>query len=175
MSPHIEDTTPTTAILRFSGRRGRPKTRSIKKDTGTPELVMHRLKGETTEALDLLLARELITGEQHWCGIHLRWLYTLRHGAPGVRAVDTTHLGGMEIKADDPEWRQAREKEFHEAIHALGSYNSALLMNLCIYNDRPDCLRNVSRHALKTMNYRQHQLDAIRTALDSLAAHWRSK
>ena len=124
-------------ILSFSRRRrGRPKSMRKGVDTGTPELAIKRQIGETAETLDLCLKRGLITEEQHWCGIHLRWLYTLRYGAPGIRAIDPTHARGMEVKPDDPQWRAQREREYHEAIRTLGGH-ALLLMNVCVYNERP--------------------------------------
>ena len=97
-------------------KRGRPKIEKPTIDLGTPELIMKRLMGETAEALDLCYERGIISKEQHWCGIHFRWLYTLRYGAPGVRAVDTTHFGGFEPKDDNSEWRAAREQEYLVSI-----------------------------------------------------------
>jgi hypothetical protein len=166
--------TPNRAvILRFPSRRGRPRKSLPKKDGGTPELIRKRHAGETIEALDLCLAREIITSEQHWCGIHLRWLYTLRHGVPSVRAIDPTHLGGMEIKLDDPEWKSAREAEYHEALNALHRGGCAIItMNLCIYNERPDFLKqSSSRKLLHTKATKNFIADIIK-GLDILAALW---
>lgn len=138
-------------------RRGRPRQNRITRDTGTPELVMKRLRGETAESLDLYLERGVISAEQHWCGIHLRWLYTLRFGAPGVRATDPTHLGGMEVKADDPTWRALREAEYNEAIGLLGRRCKHVLLNVSVYNERPGVQDTIY----------------LREALDLLALHWR--
>ncbi|MDE3016959.1 MAG: hypothetical protein KGI29_08600 [Pseudomonadota bacterium] len=164
------------AILRFPRRRGRPRTTQRNHDTGTPELVMKRLLGETAEALDLCLERGIITQQQHWCGIHLRWLYTLRYGAPGVRAIDPTHLGGLDTKIDDPLWRGAREKEFHEAMAALAkSGHAPLMMNVCIYNERP---RFLSLHKpVKPERCREtsKMIDSLRDGLDVLSNHWHRK
>lgn len=121
-------------------RRGRPRQERPTHDHGTPELALKRALSLTSEALDLCLDRRIITPEQHWCGIHLRWLYTLRFGAPGVRAVDTTHLGGIDIKNDDPKWRSARESEYHEALQWLGERRARLLLGLTVYNERPKLL-----------------------------------
>ena len=124
------------------GKRGRPKSAQKGTDTGTPELVMKKLLGETAETLDLLLEHRLINQHQHWCGIHLRWLYTLRYGAPSVRTIDPTHVGGNEILLDDPVWRIAREQEYNQAISALGQaggYNR-MIVNLCVHNERPSFL-----------------------------------
>lgn len=169
---HIDQDTSTAVILRFPRRRGRPKTMRPRTDTGTPELVMKRLLAETTEVLDLCLERQIITREQHWCGIHLRWLHTLRYGAPGVRAIDPTHLGGIEYKIDDPEWRSAREQEYHEAMLKLKDAGYAtLLRDICIYNERPSFL---NRNKLTAKSHKIHLLivNNLRNGLDLLASHW---
>ncbi len=134
---------------------------------------MKRLLAETSEALDLCLERGIITRQQHWCGVHLRWLYTLRHGAPGVRAVDPTHIGGLEIKHDDPEWRALREKEYHEAIKKLAPKGYApLLMNICIYNERPKFLHRPKSGRI-TYDRSAHQLiENLRAGLDILVRLW---
>jgi hypothetical protein len=118
--------------------RGRPRSALIGVDLGTPELIMKRVQGQTAEILDLCLERGLITAQQHWCGVHLRWLYTLRHGAPSLRALDPNHLGGHSPKCDDPDWRLNREQEYREAMQALAlSGQVPLVMNVCVYNERP--------------------------------------
>lgn len=170
---HDEAIVVRPVAMRPPARRGRPRVDRPSKDTGTPELVMKRLLGETAETLDLCLERGIITPQQHWCGIHLRWLYTLRHGAPGVRAVDPTHLGGIEIKLDDPEWRISREKEYHDAVQKLNDRGlAALMMNLCIHNERPKFL---SLHAPVTEARAREAtafIENLRAGLDLLVTHW---
>jgi len=128
-------------ILSFSRRRGRPKNNRPMLDTGTPETVMKRLQGITAEALDLCLEKGIITQQQHWCGMHLRWLYTLRYGVPSVRATNLSDIENHESKSsdyEDPLWRAAREKEYNDAVNMLTkSGYSLLLINLCVYNDLP--------------------------------------
>ena len=141
------------------------------RDTGPPELVMKRLRNETAEMLDICLERGIITLQQHWCGIHLRWLYTLRYGAPGLRAVDPTHLGGLDIKPDAPDWRSAREREFNDAMEKLRQHGSAsLIINLCIYNERPIFLE-AGKSASKNARYLRAQLCE---GFDILFTHWKS-
>lgn len=122
--------------------RGRPrKTQPAGKDCGTPELMMKRAQGVTAETLDVCLERGLITQQQHWCGIHLRWLHTLRHGAPSLRALDPAHLRGHAPRSEENDWRSQREQEYRDAIQALTpSGHIALVLNVCIYNDRPSFL-----------------------------------
>ena len=162
-------------ILHFPRKRGRPRSSRPRIDTGTPELVIKRLIGDTAEALDLCLERNIITPEQHWCGVHLRWLYTLRYGAPGVRAIDPTHLGGQENKLDDPEWRMAREQEYTEAMKLLYANNIALpIINICIYNDRPHFLNIHAPVTTKSLSAAERSINTLCTGLDILSDLWRS-
>lgn len=168
-------TQPTsTVILSFPRKRGRPKTIKPAVDTGTPELVFKKLMGATAEALDLCLERGIITEEQHWCGIHLRWLYTLRHGAPGVRAVDPTHLGGIENKLEDAAWKAAREQEYHQAMKKLHqSQRAQIIINMCIFNERPIFLSlhmPVTQEKADTVT---KMIDELRHGLDILVNEWR--
>lgn len=157
-------------ILYFPRKRGRPKTIRTPKDHGTEELQAKRKANVTAEPLDLCLERGIISQEQHWCGIHLRWLYTLRYGAPGVRALDPTHMGGAENKMDDPVWREAREQEYHEAMKLLTDKGYAkLLASLCIYNERPVFLETAQKNKAKNVTYINSMVDG----LDILVRHWR--
>jgi hypothetical protein len=126
----------------LSTKRGRPKLpRLPMNDTGTPELVMKRLRSETTEMLDMMLERSIIDVEQHWCGTHLRWLYTLRFGAPGVRAIDPLYMGGVDLEADDPHWRELREAEYAAALSMLGHRLANIVLAVAVHNEKP--ARNV--------------------------------
>ncbi len=171
----------TAQILTFSlnKKRGRPKKNLPTTDTGTPETIMKRLLGVTSEALDLCLERGIINEKQHWCGIHLRWLYTLRHGVPGVRAVDLTkpiNETDNSIDYEDPVWREAREREYSNAISTLSKTGHALpLMNLCIFNERPKFL-NISPHnTVKIIKLNEKNIDILREGLDILIKLWKKK
>jgi len=159
-------------FIRKPRTRGRPR-KIIPKGTdyGTPELAMKRAHGLTAETLDLCLERELITQQQHWCGIHLRWLFTLRHGAPGVRALDPAHIAGHMPKIDDPEWRISREQEYRDAIHALAlSGQVTMLLNVCIYNERPAFMTapTSKEHAKRA----EETLAGLKKGLDILVQLW---
>ncbi|MFN8972559.1 MAG: hypothetical protein ACK5VZ_05725 [Alphaproteobacteria bacterium] len=124
--------------MAFSSRRGRPKAVRPQTDFGTIELQQKRAVGLTSEPIDLCLDRRIITPTQHWCGLHLRWLYTLRYGAPAVSSSWRTLHDNFTIRPDDPEWRSAREQEFAQAAQLLrrkGCYQ--VLMGLVIFNERP--------------------------------------
>lgn len=147
-------------------RRGRPRVYREERDCGTPELQFKRAHGATAEALDLCLEKGLITQAQHWCGIHLRWLYTLRYGAPGLRAVDLLHVDGLDIEGDDPDWRQAREAEYNDALLHIRAHGAAsALINICVHNERPLFLQKISSRSEK-------ELAKFRDGLDVLVSHW---
>lgn len=136
-----EEQKNSAVILQFPRRRGRPRKALPQRDSGTEELQAKRAQKITTEALDLCLEKSLITPQQHWCGIHLRWLHTLRYGAPSVRALDPTHLGGRETAQTDTQWRANRENEYHEAVLLLRKHRLAEIVgSVCIYDQRPDFL-----------------------------------
>lgn len=122
--------------MAFSHRRGRPRKNCAEAvDYGTPQLQDKRRRCLTMEPVDLLLAQNRITPEQHWCALHFRWLYTLRYGTVTPRAVDPAEIKGLQHKVNYAEWQEEREKEWKEAIHTLkdcGHYQA--ILNLCIYN-----------------------------------------
>jgi hypothetical protein len=115
--------------------RGRPKLDRPDKDSGTPELQRKRQIYSTEEVLDAYLRRRIISQNQHWCGIHFRWLYTLRYGIPSVKSTDPTHFGGRECKLENAEWRAERELEFAEAVFHLRKHRCfESVLNVCVYN-----------------------------------------
>lgn len=125
--------------------RGRPKSERPKHDYGTSELIAKRLHGETSEALDLCLERGIITPEQHWCGIHLRWLYTLRFGTPSIQATPLHDTAQTAAKLHDPKWQASCEQEYQEAITLLTQGGYAVQMaNICIFNETPHFLKKPS-------------------------------
>jgi hypothetical protein len=124
--------------MTFSTRRGRPRSMRQENDKGTPELIAKRAQQITLEAIDLCLEKRIISPEQHRCGLHLRWLYTLRYGAPGISCRDITDTAGRGTRIDDPAWRESRELEYHEAITALHRRKRyECIMNLVVYNQLP--------------------------------------
>ena len=125
--------------MTFSTRRGRPRSTRQEIDKGTPELIAKRAKQITLEPIDLCLEKNIISAQQHRCGLHLRWLYTLRYGAPGISCRDITDTAGRSTRIDDPAWRESRELEYHEAITALHRKKRyECIMNLVVYNQLPE-------------------------------------
>lgn len=163
----------SSKIPGFSRRRGRPRSNRPLLDTGTPETVMKRLLGVTTEALDLCLEKGIITRQQHWCGIHLRWLHTLRYGVPNVRTSNLSYMESSEHKPsdyEDPLWRASREKEYNDALNMLTKDGySLLLINLCVYNELP---RYLASKAKKTLSYKEIA-EKISSGLNILIKLWK--
>ena len=167
--------------MAFSTRRGRPpKPAANATDPGTAELRLKHALGLTAEPIDRCLERQLITPAQHWCGLHLRWLYTVRYGAP-VTTTRYAATSDMPPRADDdPHWRSEREREYAEARMILRERQFyEPVMRLCIYNESPVFLSD----ALRKQSWTQPALaarinDAHRTlcsGLDLLAAHWKRR
>ena len=123
----------------FTTKRGRPRGEGAKADKPKRVLARHQ------EVLDFMFAKGIITDEELWAGMHLRWLYTLKFGAPGVSAAEMEHFYGREIKIEDPEWQEAREKEYGEAINKLRELKAhKLVMNITIFNAVPQFMGGLS-------------------------------
>ena len=165
--------------MAFSTVRGRPRKPAQTHDLGTPELRLKHALRVTAEPIDLCLEKQMITPQQHWCGLHLRWLYTLRYGAPSLTThyTDRDHPASTPM-AEDPGWRSMREREYHEAAVMLRARNRyECVMRLCVFNERPAFLSSALRekafhqpHLAERMSHAQAQL---REGLDLLVLHWR--
>ena len=130
--------------MAFTTQRGRPRAinRVINTDSGTPELRMKHAMGATAEPIDLCLSRALITADQHWCSLHLRWLYTLRYGAPVITSRTMDRLDYQPSAEEAQEWREMREQEYHEAIATLKQQRRyEPVMRLSVFNELPSFLR----------------------------------
>lgn len=124
--------------MAFTSRRGRPRKAALPEgnDPGTPELRQKRQLSLTTEAVDLLLQKEQITPEQHWCALHFRWLYTLRYGTATAQSLDPARIKGFLHKKAYTEWQEERETEWKEAIQLLRQQHSMSAVSDCaIYNE----------------------------------------
>lgn len=164
--------------MAFTTRRGRPKAVREDSDKGTPELQRKRAAGLTLEAIDVCLGKNLITQAQHWCGLHLRWLYTLRYGAPNVSSTMNRLYDAPTTRPDDPEWRSAREAEFAEAVGMLRTHMRYVpVAQMAIFNERPRFLNDAWRKAAwenqvmrETLSREYHHLTE---GLNLLENHWK--
>lgn len=119
----------------FTSKRGRPALKRPEKDKGTPELIAKRRQGLTDEPLDYLLKQNLITSDQHWAGIHFRWLYTIVFGIPNISVKYLNEVGFADTTQRSEEWRRRREKEYGKISEILvknGCKN--VLIDLCIHS-----------------------------------------
>lgn len=169
----------THAFMPSRGR-GRPKKAPVpSQDTGTPELIFKRAYDETAEAIDLCRARNLITDEQHRAGMHLRWLHTIRFGAPGVSAYDLTRASGAELRAaNDLLWHRAREEEYQDAIELLRTVKRLDdVMGVCVYNERPFYLKREWLHRAYDDRYVAARIERaichLQDGLDTLVHGWK--
>lgn len=147
---------------RFRTRRGRPAAPRPEIDTGTPELAVKRAQHLTTEWIDLLRQENAISQDMHRCAMRFRWLYTLRFGCPGVRALDLT--GGSSLRetlSHDETWKNRQEEEYRLAVANLRE-NGTLdtIMQLVVLNQIPTYSR-------------EKWLILLRKGLRNLAKLWR--
>jgi hypothetical protein len=164
--------------MAFTTRRGRPKSERPPIDMGTPELQRKRAAGITQEAIDICLAKDLITSAQHWCGLHLRWLYTIRYGAPGIGSTLNRLYDTPATRPDDPVWRSARETEFAEAVTMLRAHvRYTPVAQLAIFNERPKFLdekwRNAAWKNHHTQNMLLQEYQDVSEGLSLLETHWK--
>ncbi|NDF12900.1 MAG: hypothetical protein EB060_08845 [Proteobacteria bacterium] len=157
----------------FTTKRGRPKSDRARTDTGTPELQTKRAMGLTSEVLDVLHQQHIVTDGQHWAGMHLRWLYTLRFGIPTVRSLDLSRVATSGPDDRDPKWLAAREAEYREALAVLDSISARKpVINVCIFNALP---RNMVCFKTGKLRVSTAHPDAVKfmKGLDVLERHWR--
>ena len=150
--------------------RGRPRTKT--KDVVTPELRRKHQLGLTKEAADLALERGHITSRQHWCALHFRWLYTIKHGLPCPTAIN---LDGDIITRpeNDEEWQMQRELEFAEAVITLRGVKAySQVLNLSVMNVIPAVMTANSYGAIARFG---GEVEVLRAGLDALANLWMKK
>lgn len=154
--------------MAFQTKRGRPPVDRPKHDTGTKELAARHAQGFTLEPLDYCLKRQIISEAQHRSGIHLRWLHTLRFGAPTVSAYDASNMGGKSLQNDnDQEWKEEREKQYEAAICALKRINAhRIVMDVCIFSYHPSFLLPARALTQAMAELRMADMVRLREGLD---------
>lgn len=165
--------------MAFSSRRGRPRANSAAPDTGTPELIRKRALGITAEPIDLCLARGIIDADQHRSGLHLRWLYTLRYGAPSLTTRYFLEDGAASTTTCEL-WRSAREEEYLLATRLLKSRQlEQAVLRLTIYNELPAFLNPRMQQQCWQQPALAERLDTLRQqlceGLTLLTKHWAKK
>ena len=164
--------------MAFTTQRGRPrKEPHPETDIGTPELRLKHALRLTAEPIDLLLEKSIITPRQHWCGLHLRWLYTLRYGAPSITTRYADREAPQAAMPTDENWRAMREREYLEATDLLKRERHCnSVMRVAVFNEQPASLNHsmmlkASSHpALRAALSAQNT--HLRDGLELLARHW---
>lgn len=158
--------------MAFSKRRGRPrKTYETGKDKGTLELQAKRMQNQTIEPLDLCLSKGIITEQQHNAGIRLRWLYTLKFGAPTISAYLPDESGGHSCKSEDSNWIAKRQNEYNKIIELLDKTKSRkLVMDICVFNNPPAFLYEKPEQLNKYSLTNHKHLMLFVTGLDMINA-----
>ena len=165
--------------MAFTTRRGRPpRAAADAVDPGTPELRFKHAHGLTAEPIDLCFERGIITPAQHRGGMHLRWLYTIRYGAPSLTTHYEKRLDPTPRQPDDPGWRQQREAEYSAATALLRTgLHYEPVMRLCVHNELPRFMHPAlrdrawedARIAARLGQTQQLLVDGLQL----LAAHWK--
>jgi hypothetical protein len=162
--------------MAFSSRRGRPPRATEAVDKGTPELRQKHRRGLTQEPIDRCLAQQLIDAQQHRAALHLRWLHTVRYGAP----VLTTHYQDHVQTTGDtlPEtWRAAREEEYREAQRVLHQWHALdAVLRVVVYHETPVFMDTLLRERAWREPALAHALAARHacfvSGLQALHQHW---
>lgn len=147
----------------FSSKRGRPKQVRPIKDLGTKELQKKREQNVTIEPLDLFLQKSLITENQHWAGMHLRWLFTIKMGAPNISASRVDLFEGRDLRQREEAWQVQRQAEYDTAVKVLHNCRAfSAVLNLAVYGTQK-------------MPISPDNLQKIREGLSALCKFWRQK
>lgn len=162
--------------MAFTSRRGRPRAISGVPDTGTPELKRKRASGLTVEPIDLCLEKGIIDEPQHRSGMHLRWLYTLRYGAPSLTTryfLEEATSGATTCE----QWRSAREQEYLLATRLLASRRlDQAILRLAVYNELPAFMSPALLQQAWVRPALAERLDSLRAdvsdGLELLVRHW---
>ena len=159
--------------MAFSKRRGRPKKINHNSyDKGTIELIEKRKSNLTTEPLDLCFQRGLINEQQHNAGMRLRWLYTLKFGAPTISAYSPDNLGGHSCKYEDNGWMKRRQNEYHLIIELLERNKARkIVMDICVFNRMPSFLYKVPKNFRCNNLATYKELQLLIFGLDEIASN----
>ena len=166
-----------------SGRRGRPRSERPKVDQGTPELRAHRaaLAGGadpalTEHPLGLMLARGLVTPQQHEAGFYYAYLYRRAVGRTQI-ASDRVYAqlaagagGGRELEEETLARLESLFRLGKNRLLAAGRRVCDATENLVVFARPPRFLDTASRRPLSARRADGHELEAVKAGLDVLVA-----
>ena len=112
-------------------KRGRPKIQ-LRENTvcnNKVKVIYH------SEPLDIYLKKNIISAEEHQCGIRLRWLYTLRYGAPSLQTKLSQHQG-YGLRHRNEKWLMEKQRKYRLIVGELQKFDLAgLVIGVCVFNE----------------------------------------
>jgi hypothetical protein len=113
-------------------KRGRPKKIISKLNKSKNQGIV--------ESLDLCLQKKIITSIEHASAMKLRWIYTLRFGAPTLQS-KLKLIDSYSAKNYDEQLLQDLQKKYRNVIAGLRAiYAHKIVMDVCIFNEFPTFL-----------------------------------
>jgi hypothetical protein len=171
------------ASWRGLGRRGRPKGERPAIDKGTPEQQARRLRLAagadpvlTEYPLGMLLARHLITGEQHEVGCYYAYLYARTIGDGQVRCgflyqqVASIWIGSEEISDATQAKIESLFRLGKNRLLAAGRRLCDAVENVAVFGRTPRFLNASDRRPDSAWRADATDLEAVRQGLDVLIA-----
>jgi hypothetical protein len=166
--------------MSFTSKRGRPLAANKLKviEGGRQESLdaNQRKLRINREPIDIYYDKGLIDDSAHWAGLHFRWLYTLKFGAPGISAIDIDRENGRAPALHDPLWQEEREKEYAMAVEKLRNLGALkIVLNIAVFGHFPKYMQ-IGRPTRK--DYTRNNLNEVlklREGLEVLASHWGKK
>jgi hypothetical protein len=115
-------------------KRGRPK--SCKNSSAIFGNVSAKKKIIVSlEPLDVYFKNKIISEDEHQSGMRLRWLYTLRYGAPTLQT-KLLQQQGFESKYNDEEWLMKKQQQYRFIIGELQKSDLAkIVLGVCVFNE----------------------------------------
>ncbi|PZP83955.1 MAG: hypothetical protein DI582_09980 [Azospirillum brasilense] len=122
------------------------------------------------------MSQQLIDAQQHRAALHLRWLHTVRYGAP---VLSTRYQDRISTSAEPfpDSWRAAREEEYRGALVILRQWHAHdLVLRVAVYHETAAFMHATLRQrawhepALAQALEAQHQ--RLCAGLQALCEHW---
>ena len=134
-------------------------------------MIQKRKANITTEPLDLCFQRGLINEQQHNAGIRLRWLYTLKFGAPTISSYSPDNVGGHSCKYEDNGWMWHRQLEYKLMIERLEKSKARkIVVDICIFSRMPQFLYKIPDNLKMTNLVTLKDLKLFQDGLDEISS-----
>jgi len=171
------------ASWRGTAQRGRPKIERPELDKGTPEQQARRLRlsagadpALTEYPLGMLLARHLISGEQHEAGCYYAYLYGRTIGTGQVtcgflyQQVASMWIGSEDISEATEARIESLFRLGKNRLLAAGRRLCDAVENVAVFGRCPRFMNAADRRPGSAWRADAAELEALRLGLDTLAA-----